>query len=98
MNEKTALLGPLSHRADSTTQYLSTAKISSIITVLIILVITIVINHPTKNDNFSESFSNLGGVLSSYYTRETPGNESNILLNHSVNIICIFKKNTILYF
>jgi len=90
MNEKTALLDSSSSRAGPTTKYTNIAKISSIITILLILIIAIVNYHPTKIDNVSESFINFGGVFSSFYGRETPGNESNIMLIHYFIIILIY--------
>jgi hypothetical protein len=87
-DEKSALLVSSSSRAETTSsQYFYIAKVSSFITILIILIIALVINHPTKVENVSESFSNFANVYGNAIVYRTKNNESNILFVYCVIII-----------
>ena len=86
-DEKSALLVSSSSMADSTAQYFYIAKVSSTITILIILIIALAINHPIKVENVSESFSNFANVYGNAIVYRTKNNESNMLFNHYVIII-----------
>ena len=86
-DEETTPLVPTSAKENPITQYTNIFKVTLSGIFLIILIVALAINHPTKVENISNSFSDLENVYGDKIFKETARNDSNIIFYNSKILI-----------